>query len=102
MAGPKDNTRVNGKAAEVIHNQKLAEIETIESEFGIKVDISEVDLGMLADLTSNDIPFSERLAIIQRMLIEGDARKIKLVKLERFMELVTLKIEVSANPTPAR
>lgn len=80
---------------------KIARIAELEAKFGVRVDISELTLGDVADMQDNSIPFNTRLGLIQKMLAEGDARSIKLVQMEEFMDIVSLKLDIEADPTSA-
>ena len=91
--------KLKKKASEVMREEKTAKVAELEAKFGVKVDISNVTMGDLSDLTSNDVSFQERLQVIQNMLVEGSARNIKILELEEFMDLVTSKLELQTNPT---
>jgi hypothetical protein len=96
MAG---QAKVKEKASEVMRQQKEERVAQLEQEFGVKVDLSNVTMGDLIDMTSNDVPFEIRMTVIQKMLTEGEARNIKILDLERFMDLITTKLELQSNPT---
>jgi hypothetical protein len=95
MAEPK----VKEKPSDVLRKQKLDQIAEIESEFGIEVDLSNVTLGDFQDLADSNIPVSQRFSVIEKFVSKGKARDIPILKLDRFMDLVTLKLEVQSNPT---
>ena len=97
MADPKD--KVKQKPSEVLRQQNLEKIAQLEAEFGVEVDLSNATLGDIADLASNDSGFDKRMEIIQKLLSKGNARDLKILSLERFMELITLKLDVQSNPT---
>jgi len=93
------DAKVRNKASEVMRQEKQAKVDELEALFKVKVDLSNVSLGDLSDLTKSDIPFERRMEIIQGMLSEGDARNIKILQLQSFMDLITTKLDLESNPT---
>jgi hypothetical protein len=93
-----DGLKPKEKVGEVLQKQKLEKIAYLEQKFGVVVDVENIDLGNLADLQDTEVTFKRKLEIIQGMLTQGEARSIKLLQMEEFMEIITLKIEVRTNP----
>jgi len=66
----------------------------------IKVDISELTLGDMEILSNQEkFGFSEQLAVLERIVVEGDVRKIRLIDLPKVAEMIQTQVEAAANPT---
>lgn len=66
----------------------------------ITVDISELTLGDMEILSNQEkFGFNEQLEVLERIIIGGDVRKIRLVDLPKVAEMIQTQVEAAANPT---
>jgi hypothetical protein len=77
----------------------VIDVEATEAELGIVINVNDITLGDITDLSDETIPFPLRLVILQKMLHEGDARNIRILQLSKVMDLISAKIEKASNPT---
>jgi hypothetical protein len=64
-----------------------------------KLDISELTLGDLEIIQSNDTPFKDRLDLLQTILVDYDIRRVRVVDMPSIMNQIEEEVDILANPT---
>lgn len=68
-------------------------------DMGFVVDVSLYTVGDILDLSNEKLPITDRLAVLQRGIVQGDLRSLSISRLPEFIAAISEALSTEANPT---